>query len=133
VSRENVEVVRKAFQNYSAEGIDEALSSCSPDVVWYPTDRWLDGCAYRGHYGMRRLSAAFSENFDDYRFALRDIRDADDRVVVLADMIGRIKNSSTEVSQRLAFVLSGFRDRTFSEVRAFQSLREALKAVRLEE
>jgi len=52
---------------------------------------------------------------------------------VLTDMIGRIRNSGTEVSQRLAFVLSGFRDRTFSEVRAFQSWHVALKAVGLEE
>jgi hypothetical protein len=56
-----------------------------------------------------------------------------DQVVALADMIGRIKNSGTEVSQRLAFVLSGFRDRTFSEVCAFQSWPEALEAVGLEE
>jgi len=52
MSRENVEVVRNAFQNYTPEGIDEALCFCSPDVVWYPTDRWLDGSAYRGHHGM---------------------------------------------------------------------------------
>jgi hypothetical protein len=82
---------------------------------------------------MRRLSAAFSENFDDYHFDLRDLRDADERVVVLADMVGRIRNSGAEVSQRLAFVLSGFRDGTFSEVRAFQSWPEALKAAGLQE
>jgi len=133
VSQQNVEIVRNAFRTFGAEGIDAALSFCSPDVVWYPTDRWLDDSAYRGHDGMRRLAAAFSENFDDFRYDVHDIRDAQDRVVVLVDMTGGIKHSGSEVSQRLGFVISGFRERTFREVRAFPSWHDALKAVGLAE
>ena len=74
MSQENVEIVRDAFQTFGAEGIDAALSFFSPDFVWYPTDRWLEGSAYRGHDGMRRLQAAFSENFDDFRYEVRGLR-----------------------------------------------------------
>ena len=133
MSQENVEVVRAAFQTFGAEGIDAALSYFSPDLVWYPTDRWLEGSAYRGHDGMRRLEAAFSENFDEFRYEVHDIRDAQDRVVALVDMIGRSKHSGLEVSQRLGFVVSGFRDGTLRDVRAFQSWDEALEAVGLSE
>jgi ketosteroid isomerase-like protein len=133
MSEENVEIVRNAFQTFSAEGIDAALSFFSPELVWYPTDRWLDGSAYRGHDGMRRLAASFSENFDDFRFHVLEIRDAQDRVVARVDMTGRIKRSGTEVSQRLGFVVSGFRDGTFREVRAFPSWSEGLKAAGLAE
>jgi ketosteroid isomerase-like protein len=133
MSQENVEIVRNAFQTFSAEGIDAALSFFSPDVVWYPIDRWLDDSAYRGHDGMRRLDAAFSENFDDFRYEVDDIRDTQDRVVALVDMIGRIKHSEAEVSQRRGFVVSGFRDGTFREVRSFPSWDDALKAVGLAE
>ena len=133
MSQENVEIVRNAFDTFSAEGIDGALSFCSPDVVWYPTDRWLDDSAYRGHDGMRRLAAAFSENFDDFRFDVHDIRAAQERVVALVYMTGRIKHSESEVSQRRGFVVSGFRDGTFREVRTFSSWLDALKAVGLEE
>jgi ketosteroid isomerase-like protein len=133
MSHESVEIVRNAFHSFGEEGIDVALSFVSPDVVWYPTDRWLDDSAYRGHDGMRMLAAAFSENFDDFRYEVHDIRDAGDRVVALADMKGRIKHSRAEVSQRLGFVISGFRDGTFREVRAFTSWSEALKAVGLAE
>jgi ketosteroid isomerase-like protein len=132
VSQENVELVRNAFQSFSAEGIDAALSFCSPDVVWYPTDRWPDDSAYRGRDGMRRLAASFSENFDDFRYEVHDIRDAQDRVVVLTDMIGRIKQSGAEVSQRLGFVVADFRAETFGEVRAFESWQEAVRAAGLE-
>jgi ketosteroid isomerase-like protein len=133
MSRENVEVVRSAFAAFGAEGIDAGLSFFSPDVVWYPIDRWLDGSAYRGHDGMRRLAAAFSENFDDFRYDVHNIRDAQDRVVALVDMTGRIKYSESDVSQRRGFVVSGFRDGTFSEVRSFPSWSDALEAVGLAE
>ena len=133
MSQENVEIVRNAFHTFGAEGIDAALSFFSPDVVWYPTDRWLDGYAYRGHDGMRMLSASFSENFDEFRYDVHDIREAQDRVVALVDMTGRIKHSGAEVSQRLGFVISGFRDGEFREVRAFPSWSEAVKAAGLAE
>jgi|SRR5580704_240528 ketosteroid isomerase-like protein len=133
MSQENVEIVRNAFQAFSAEGIDAALSFFSPDVVWHPIDRWLDGAAYRGHDGMRRLSAAFSENFDDFRYDVHEVRDAQDRVLALVDMKGRIKGSSSEVNQRRGFVVSGFVDETFGEVRSFASWQDAIEAVGLEE
>jgi ketosteroid isomerase-like protein len=132
MSRENVEIVRNAFQTFGAEGIDAALSFFSPDVVWYPIDRWLDGSAYRGHDGMRSLGEAFSENFDDFRYDVHDIRDAQDRVVALVDMTGRIKHSESEVSQRRGFVISRFDGGRFGEVRTFPSWPEALEAVGLE-
>jgi ketosteroid isomerase-like protein len=125
--------VRNAFHTFGAEGIDAALSFFSSDLVWYPTDRWLDGSAYRGHDGMRRLSAAFSENFDDFRFDVHDVRDGQDCVVADVDMTGRIKQSGSEVSQRLGFVVSGFRDGTLREVRVFPTWYGALKAAGLDE
>ena len=133
MSQENVEVVRDAFQTFSTEGIDAALSFFSPDVVWYPTDRWLEGSAYRGHDGMRRLAAALPEHLDAFRFHVHEIRDAQDRVVACVDMTGQIKHSEAEVSQRLGFVVSGFRDGTLREVRAFSSWPDALEAVGLEQ
>jgi ketosteroid isomerase-like protein len=123
--------VRDAFQTFGAEGIDAALSFFSPDVVWHPTDRWLEGSAYRGHDGVRRLAGAFSENFDDFRYEVHDIRDAQDRVVALIDMSGRIRHSGAKISQRLGFVVSGFRDGTFRDVRAFPAWHEALEAAGL--
>ena len=131
MSQENAEVVRDAFQTFDAEGIEAALAFYAPDCVWYPTDRWLEGSAYRGHDGMRRLQAAFTENFDEFRFEVHDIRDAQDRVVALIDMTGRIKHSGANIGQRLGFVVSGFHEGTFREVRAFPSWHEALEAVGL--
>jgi ketosteroid isomerase-like protein len=130
MSQENVELVRSAFQTFGAEGIDAALSFFSPDA---PLDGWLDDSAYRGHGGLRRIQAAFSENFDDFRYDVHDILDAQDRVVALVDMIGRIKHSESEVSQRRGFVISRFRDGKLCEVRSFASWSDARNAVGLPE
>jgi ketosteroid isomerase-like protein len=133
MSQEIVTVVRDAFRTFNTQGIDAALSFFGHHLVWYTTDRWVDGSAYRGHDGMRRLTAAFTENFDDFRFEVGDIRDAQDRVVALIHMTGRIKGSESPISQPVGLVVSDFRSGTFGEVRAYATWQEALEAVGLAE
>src|SRR4051794_15389287 len=116
MSQENVELVRGAFVVLAAEGVEASLSFFAPECVWYTTDRWLDGSAYRGHDGIRELDAAFAENFDDWRFEVRDIRDAQDRVVALTQMVGRIRGSGSSVSQSVGFVISDFRGGTMGDI-----------------
>jgi ketosteroid isomerase-like protein len=127
MSQQNVELVRNAFQALSTGGLEAALSFFTRDVVWYTTDRWLDGSAYRGHDGICQLEAAFTENFDDWGYELESIRDADDRVVALTYMTGRIKNSRQSVSQALGLVVSDFRGATFGEIHAFSTWQQALE------
>jgi ketosteroid isomerase-like protein len=131
VSQENATVVRDAFRAFNTHGIDAALSFFAEDLVWYTTDRWVDGSAYRGHDGMRRLTAAFTENFDGLRFEVGDVRDAQDRVVALIHMTGRIRESESPISQPVGLVVSDFRSGTFGEIRAFATWDEALEAVGL--
>jgi ketosteroid isomerase-like protein len=133
MSQKNVTVVRDAFRTFNTQGIDAALSFFGHHLVWYTTDRWVDDSAYRGHDGMRRLTAAFTENFDDLRFEVHDLRDAQDRVVALIHMTGRIKGSESPISQRVGLVVSDFRLTTFGEVRAYATWQEALKSAGLEE
>ena len=133
MSEENISVVRDAFDTFNGQGIDAALSFFSQDLVWYTTDRWVDGFAYRGHDGMRRLTTAFTENFDDLRFEVADIRAAQDRVVALIHMTGRIKGSESAIGQPMGLVVSDFRSSTFGEVRAFATWDEAVKAAGLED
>lgn len=129
MSQQNVELVRRAFQAFSDGGVEAVLPFFPPDVVWYTTNRWLEDSAYRGHDGMRRLAAAFSENFDEWGYEIGDLRDAQDRVVASVEMTARIKNSGPPISQRLGLLVSDFDGDPFGEIRAFPSWHEALKAV----
>ena len=131
MSAENVTIVRDAFQVFNTEGIDVALPFFGADAVWYTTDRWVDSAAYRGHDGIRALVAAWLENFDDLGYDVREIHDAQDRVVALVHMTGRIKGTGSPISQPLGFVVSGFRLGTMGEVRAFATWDEALRAAGL--
>ena len=131
MSQENATVVRDAFCAFNTQGIDAALAFFAEDLVWYTTDRWVDGSAYRGHDGMRRLTAAFTENFDDLRFEVGDVRDAQDCVVALIHMTGRIRESESPISQPVGLVVSDFRSGTFGEIRAFATWDEALEAAGL--
>lgn len=133
MSQDNVELVRDAFRALNTDGLEAALAFFAPDCVWYPTERWPEDTAYRGHDGMRRVTAAFSENFDCWEYKIEDARDAGDRVVVLSEMRAQIKNSGAPISQSISLVVSDFHDGVFGEIRAFTSWREALKAVGLAE
>lgn len=133
MSQENVEIVRKALVARNTKGIEAGLRFFTDDVVWEPADEWPDGMDYSGHEGMRRLNAAFAENFDGFGFDVHEIREAGERVVVHLDLIGRVKNSGQAIRQPRGIVVSDFRGGRFGHLRTFQSWREALKAVGLEE
>lgn len=132
MSQENTELVRRAFEAANAGGVEAALTFYSPDVVFYTIAAWAEDAEYRGHDGVRELNAIFTNAFEDFAWDVREIRDAGGRVLVLTDMTGRIKGSAAPIRERYAVVCSDFRDGTFGEVRFYQTLHEALKAVELE-
>ena len=132
MSQENVEVVRGAFQVLAAEGMDAALTSFAPDCVWYTSDRFPDAPAFHGHDGMRKLRGSFTEVFDDWRFEVDDIRDAQDRVVALIHMVGELKGSASSVNQPMGLVVD-FRGGKIGDVRAFATWAEALESAGLSE
>jgi len=132
MSRENADVVRQAFEVFDSKGMEAALRFFAADVVWQPTDRWLEGDAYRGHEGMRSVHAEWAANFDDWGWAVHDIRDAGERVVALVEMTGRVKRSGIELRRPLGLVVSNIHDGTMGAIRAYPGWEEALKAAGLD-
>jgi hypothetical protein len=57
------------------------------------------------------------------------MRDLGDRVLVLAEMTGRIMGSGATVRQPTGLIGVGFRSGTISEVRSFNTWQRALEAV----
>jgi hypothetical protein len=64
----------------------------APDVVFYFDPEWLEDAVYRGHDGMRKSEAIWVDNFDDVAWEVHEMRDLGDRVLVLAEMTGRVKD-----------------------------------------
>jgi ketosteroid isomerase-like protein len=133
MSEENVEVVRQGFDAFAAGGVEAALHSFAPDVVLYTFPEWPGPSEYRGHDGVRTLLGEWFENFDDFGIEVREIRDAGDKVVGLAETVGRIKGSGLPIRQPLGVVYGDFRNGKIGEGRNFLTWREALKAAGLSE
>jgi len=123
-----VDLVKHVFETYDSEGMEAALRFFAADLVWHPTDRWLESDAYRGHEGMRTVEAEWAANFDDWRWAVHDIRDAGEQVVALVEMTGQVKGSGIPLSRPLGLVVSDIHDGTLGAIRAYPTWEEALKA-----
>jgi ketosteroid isomerase-like protein len=132
MSQAKVELVRRAFAAYAAGGLEAVLPFYTADVVWLAASEWPEDSAYEGIDANRRQDAVWHASFDDYGWEVHDIRDAQDRVLVLAEMTGRTKADSVELRQKVG-LLAGFRGEQISEVKAFNTWQEGLEAVGLTE
>jgi ketosteroid isomerase-like protein len=132
MSGENADLVRRAFEVHESEGIEASLRFFAADVAWYPSDRWLDVDVYRGHDGMRAVQGEWVANFDDWGWSAHEIRDAGEKVVVLAEMKGQVKGAGVPISRQVGLVVSDIHDGTMGTIHAYASWEEALEAAGLE-
>ena len=125
--------MRRSFAEYNSRGIEALLTLYVPDTIWYAVPDWPEDPVYRGRDGARKLSAAFTDNFENVVFELHDIRDAGSQVAAQAVMTGVARKSAVPARLPIGMVFSEFRDGLIGELRCFVSWREALEAVGLEE
>jgi ketosteroid isomerase-like protein len=134
MSQENVEIARGIVDAWNAGGAEALLRFCPDDVVWHPFPEWPDGAEARtGHEGVRELTGAWTDNFDEYKVAVGSARDLGDRVLIRGEMTGRIRGSGVPIRQTLGWVCSDFGDRQIGEIHFFLSWNEALEAAGLPE
>jgi ketosteroid isomerase-like protein len=133
MSEENVEIVRRGFEAFAADGVDAAVGSFSPDLVLYAFPEWPGPSEYRGHDGLRALLAEWIESFDDFAIEVCEVGEVGERVLVLAETVGRIKGSGVPIRQPFGAVYWDFRDGLVGEGRNFLTWREALEAAGLAE
>jgi ketosteroid isomerase-like protein len=130
MSQTKVELVRKAFAAYAEGGLEAVLPFYTPDVVWLAASEWPEDSAYEGIDANRKQDAVWHASFDDYGWEVHDIRDAQDQVLVLAEMVGRTKVDSVVLRQKVG-LLASFRGQQIAEVKAFNTWQEGLEAVGL--
>jgi hypothetical protein len=113
-------------------GIESLLVFYAPDVVCYPAEGWVEESVCHGHEGIRKLSAVWAESMDDVGLSVKEVRDMHERVLILAELTGRAKDSGAPARQPFGVVNSDLRDDgAVGEVRFFRTWREALDAVGL--
>jgi ketosteroid isomerase-like protein len=131
MSRENVELYRRAAQAVNDGDLDGLLALMDADVEAAPRLAPMEG-GYLGHDGLRRWWESMHDAFPDFSVEVVEVRDLGDVTLAEVRGSGRGATSETPVEQRSWHVCE-WRDGKIVLWRAYETQREALEAVGLSE
>ena len=130
MSQESVRAACDAIAAFNRGGVEAALDHFDPTIEWIAPPGWLEDRLYEGHNGIRKIASLWTEHFDEYRLDLDRTIDAGDHVLALLYQRARIKRSSYEIEQAVAFDWE-FDDGKATRVHVHFSWEAALEAVEL--
>jgi ketosteroid isomerase-like protein len=130
MSRENVELVRRAFRLFRQEGPEAVRELVHPEFEL--RDPGPIGEVHHGPEGAVEYLREWIGTWDDFAIEAEDFFDAGDQVVIFVVQRGRGRGSGVEVDQRLAvlFRISGGQ---IIDFRPYPDRVRALEAMRLSE
>jgi ketosteroid isomerase-like protein len=131
MSRENVEIARRAYDAYNRRDIDAMLALATADCVMI--SQLLDASAeFRGREGLVRYYAMLNESWEEFRSVIEEAHDLGDHVLTLNRSTARGKGSGMDVDAPTAAVFD-FRDGKISRVRLYLDRAEASREAGLTE
>ncbi|HSD23165.1 MAG TPA: nuclear transport factor 2 family protein [Solirubrobacterales bacterium] len=117
-----------AIEAFNGAGVEGALPYLDPEIEWWAPPDWLEDRLYRGHDGIRRLAAHWTQLFDEYQLRLERVVDVDEaRVVVLLYQLGRIVGTGDRIEAPIGYVAE-IRDEVVARVDIYFSWEAALEA-----
>ena len=133
ISRENVEVVRRAYEAFNRGGPDAQLAFIHPEVEFEEPDAFPDRQRQRGHDGYLASLGKVSEIFVIERVEAEEVIEAGkDRVIVALRAFGRSRGAEIPGDYR-RFEVWTIRDGKAIHFEFYESRAEALEAVGLRE
>jgi len=137
VSQENVEIVRRFFEEFAnsdprREGFwREASTYLDPDFEYHEDEAWPGAGTYRGIPAFRQVVSGYSQAFAEMRLEAEEILDAGDRVLALTSRAARGQHGADAVMHQAGiFTVRRGRVRSWQ---VFVDRSEALKAAGLAE
>lgn len=132
MSRENVEVVRDAYEQFATTGQLHA-DIATPDFVWDMSNfhGWPEQQFYDGVEGAQTFLGEWRTAWDEWELEVDAFHDAGDKVVALVRQRGRSKTAGTLVEMYFAQVWT-VRAGKEARMEMYSDPGEALKAVGLE-
>jgi ketosteroid isomerase-like protein len=104
MSKQNVEVMRRAYEAMNRAGLDAVVQFAHPDIEAVPPPE-LPAAPARGMEAVKQLARQWVETFDDFKIEPERFIDAGgDQVVVFVRDSGRIKGSGAEIHNRFVHV-----------------------------
>ncbi len=130
MSKENLEIARRAFTAFSDGDVAASLQDMDPDVVLHVHQAGQG--VYRGHEGVVKSLVDWTEDFDDFKVVPEEFLDNGDYVVVRTRQTGRGKSSGAPI-EGLAWFVCQMREGKTVRMHVFTTEREALEAAGLSE
>lgn len=106
MSRENAAApLLNAIEAFNEGGVEAALPYLHPEIEWWAPPDWLEDRLYRGHDGIRRLGAHWTQLFEEYRLRVERVIDTREHgTVILLHQLGRISGSADRVEAPIGYL-----------------------------
>lgn len=127
----NIELTRDAYDAINRRDIEWLSARVHPDVEMHMFGIAGVPVVYRGAAGIREYFRDMDELWEWFEAVPEEIRDLGDRVFVIGRQRFRGRASGIEVEERSALVFH-LRDGLLTEMRAYQSVEDALAAAGLQ-
>jgi ketosteroid isomerase-like protein len=98
VSRENVELVRRYYEDWNRGDTDAVIGAFAPDIEWHGHPRLPEPGPYVGRAEVKRWMGQFREAWGELSAHPVELIDAGDGVVALVHMSGRGRGSGVAVT-----------------------------------
>ena len=130
MSRENVEIARRAYETFNAGDISGWLALHTPDAELHDLPVLPGAAVHRGHAELRTWAEQMIETAEDLRFEPQRFIESGE--FVLAHFRGTGKGRGSGVPGELSFFhVAEFSEGKISRLRSYGSEDEALEAVGL--
>jgi ketosteroid isomerase-like protein len=133
MSQENVELVRRSIELWLGGEFDAWLETIDPDVGWDISAHPLPDVPNHGR-GREALVtdmlATYASGWNDYSAEIKELIDADDRVVVVLHETATMRETGVPLDRDLIQVWT-MRDRRQTFLRVFKTKAEGLEAAGL--
>jgi ketosteroid isomerase-like protein len=131
MSHENVEIARRAFDNFNRRELTTAVEAFDPDADWIPYLAALEEHTYRGRERIEAMWREVLGDFPDFRIELMEVvTDRGDIIVFKVEFQGMGRASGAD-TRAAVFQVVSFCDEKVARVEGFRDRAEALEAARL--
>jgi ketosteroid isomerase-like protein len=130
MSQENVEVVKRQFNTWSAGDLDAWSEYWDPDAVVVAPRGWPDGGVNRGLDALRRQAQRLRDSWTEARIEIDEIRPAGDRVLARIRYVTKGAETGLPFETPMAAVFF-LEDGRIKRAEYYWEMDEALEAVGL--
>jgi ketosteroid isomerase-like protein len=132
MSEQSVEGVRRGIEAFNRGDIEAVLEGLDPEIEWHVPPIVPEQTIYHGHEGIRALMQSLEDSFDELHLEVEEIHDVGERVMMLAAVAGRGKESGVEVQTPSFGWVWTFRGEKALRVEVYPNRAETMDAVGLD-